>query len=75
VHEFEPTRDITAALSLLPAGTFTVDGARAARDAARIEAGSNLYVTKSVSLFGNFTGEFSKHGSSYTGNGGLRVAW
>jgi outer membrane autotransporter protein len=75
VHEFEPTRDITASLSLLPAGPFTVDGARAASNAARIEAGSNLYLTKLVSLFGNFTGEFSKPGSSYAGNGGVRVAW
>jgi uncharacterized protein with beta-barrel porin domain len=75
VHEFEPTRDVTASLTLLPVGTFTAEGARAASDAARIEAGSNLIVTKGVSWFGTFIGEFSNRGSSYSGNGGLRVTW
>jgi outer membrane autotransporter protein len=75
VHEFEPRRDVTAALTLLPVGGFTVDGPRAAGDSARIESGSNLYLTKAVSLFGNFIGEFSNRASSYSGNGGLRVIW
>jgi outer membrane autotransporter protein len=75
VHEFDPTRDITASLSLLPAGGFTVDGARAASNSARVEAGSNLYLSSMISLFGNFTGEFSHLGSSYAGNAGVRVAW
>ena len=75
VHEFEPTRDITASLSLLPAGGFTVDGARAASDSARVETGSNLYLSRMISLFGNFTGEFSNRGAIYAGNGGLRVNW
>jgi uncharacterized protein with beta-barrel porin domain len=75
VHEFEPTRDVTASLTLLPVGTFTAEGPRAASDAARIEAGSNLFVTKGVSWFGTFIGEFSNRGPSYSGNGGLRVTW
>jgi outer membrane autotransporter protein len=75
VHEFEPRRDIAATLSLLPVGAFTVEGPRAASDSARIEAGSNLYLTKAASLFGSFIGEFSNRGSSYSGNGGVRVTW
>ncbi len=75
VHEFMPDRNISAAMSLLPTGTFIVDGPRAASDAARIEAGGNLYVTKNVAFFGNFVGEYSNSTSSNAGNGGLRVTW
>jgi outer membrane autotransporter protein len=71
VHEFEPQRDITAALSLLPVGAFTVEGPRAASDSARLEAGSNLYLTRSAALFGSFIGEFSNRGSIYSGNGSM----
>jgi outer membrane autotransporter protein len=75
VHEFEPQRDIAAALTLLPVGAFTVEGPRAASDSARVEAGANLYLTKSAALFGSFIGEFSNRGSIYSGNGGVRVIW
>jgi hypothetical protein len=35
----------------------------------------NLYLSSMISPFGNFTGEFSHFGSSYAGNGGVRVSW
>jgi outer membrane autotransporter protein len=57
VHEFEPTRDITATFLTVANSTFTVDGPRAARDATRIDVGSNLAITRTVSLFGTFNGE------------------
>jgi outer membrane autotransporter protein len=75
VHEFEPTRDITATFLTLANSTFTVDGPRAARDAARIDVGSKLAITRNVSLFGTFIGEFSDRSQLYSGNGGLRVVW
>jgi uncharacterized protein with beta-barrel porin domain len=75
VHEFMPDRNVAAALGILPTGTFIVDGPRAAADAARIEAGGNLYVTRNVAFFGNFIGEYSGSTSSSAGNGGLRVTW
>jgi uncharacterized protein with beta-barrel porin domain len=75
VHEFMPDRTVAAAMSILPTGTFIVDGPRAARDAARIEAGSNFYVTRNVAFFANFIGEYSGHTSSNAGNGGIRVNW
>jgi uncharacterized protein with beta-barrel porin domain len=75
VHEFMPDRSVAAAIGVLPTGTFIVDGPRAASDAARIEAGSNLYVTTNVAFFGNFVGEYSSRGASSAGNGGLRVVW
>jgi uncharacterized protein with beta-barrel porin domain len=75
VHEFEPTRDITATFLTLANSTFTVDGPRAARDAARIDIGSKLAITRNVSLFGTFDGEFSDRSQLYSGNGGVRVVW
>jgi outer membrane autotransporter protein len=75
VHEFEPSRDITASFLTLANSTFTVDGPRAARDAARIDVGSKLAITRNVSLFGTFNGEFSDRSQLYSGNGGLRVVW
>jgi uncharacterized protein with beta-barrel porin domain len=75
VHEFMPDRTVSAAMSILPTGTFIVDGPRAARDAARIEAGSNFYVTRNVAFFANFVGEYSGQTSSNAGNGGIRVSW
>jgi outer membrane autotransporter protein len=75
VHEFEPTRDITATFLTVANSTFTVDGPRAARDAARIDVGSKLAITRTVSVFGTFNGEFSDRSQLYSGNGGLRVVW
>lgn len=75
VHEFEPTRDISATFISLPLATFTVDGPRAARDAARVESGGSLQVTQNAFLFGNFLGEFSKTSQMYSGMGGARFAW
>ena len=75
VHEFEPTRDITATFLTVTNSTFTVDGPRAAREAARIDIGSKLAITRTVSLFGTFDGEFSDRSQFYSGNGGLRVVW
>jgi outer membrane autotransporter protein len=75
VHEFMPDRSIAAAMGILPTGTFIVDGPRAASDAARIEAGSNLYLRRNIAFFANFTGEYSSQGISNAGSGGLRVSW
>jgi outer membrane autotransporter protein len=75
VHEFEPTRDITATFITLPLATFTVDGPRAASDAVRVDAGTKLAITTNASLFGSFLGEFSNISQMYAGKGGVRFAW
>jgi outer membrane autotransporter protein len=75
VHEFEPRRDVTAALLLFPGNAFTVDGASAASDAVRIEGGGDFRLTRTASLFGSFGGEFSDRTNSLAGTGGLRVVW
>lgn len=43
----------------LPGAGFTVDGPRAARDAARI-AGSKIAISRNTAVFASFDGEFSK---------------
>lgn len=75
VHEFSPSRGVTAALVSLPVAGFTVEGARAASDAGRVELGSRLVLNSWSELSARFTGEFSNVGQSYAGTGSLRISW
>jgi outer membrane autotransporter protein len=75
VHEFDPSRAISASFITLPGASFMVDGPRAARDAARIDAGSKLAISRSVSLFGSLDGELSARSQMYAGKGGVQVDW
>jgi len=75
VHEFMPTRNVSASFIALPGTLFTVDGPRAASDAARVEIGTKLAITRSVKAFASFDGEFSHRAQAYAGKGGLSVAW
>jgi autotransporter-associated beta strand protein len=75
VHEFNPNRAIDAAFLALPGAGLTVDGPRAARDAARIDAGAKLAFAPNAWLFASFDGEFSSRSQSYAGRGGLKIAW
>jgi outer membrane autotransporter protein len=75
VHEFEPTRDISASFITLPVTGFTVFGPSAARDAARIDLGSKLAVSRNTALFASFEGEFSDRSQMYAGKGGLKFVW
>jgi uncharacterized protein with beta-barrel porin domain len=75
VHEFEPSRDITATLSAVTVPAFTIEGARAASDAARVDLGSRLVLNRGWELSARVTSEFSRLGQSYAGMGALRVSW
>ncbi len=75
VHEFEPSRTITASLNALPLPAFTIAGASAASDAARLDLGSRLALNRWWELSGRVTGEFSKLGQSYSGMGSVRASW
>lgn len=74
-HEFNPDRSLDSFLTLSPAAKFTVEGAPAASDAARINTGVKLDMNETVALFGYFSGEFSDRTQGYAGNGGLKVSW
>ncbi|HEY6259545.1 MAG TPA: autotransporter domain-containing protein [Xanthobacteraceae bacterium] len=75
MHEFNPTRQVSAFISALPAATFTVDGARAASNSAKVDLGSRLAVSRNIVLTANFSSELSDRGHTYAGSGGLRVSW
>jgi len=58
----------------LPAA-FTVDGPRAASDAARIDAGARLAINPNAWVFASFDGEFSRRSQSYAGKAGAKMSW
>lgn len=72
-HEFSPWRQMTASLQALPGYGFTVYGARAASDLARVNLGANLELSQAVAIYGNFDGAFSDAGNFYAGQGGVRI--
>ena len=75
VHEFKPNREINPSFIALPGTLFTIDGARAARDAARVEVGSKLAINRYVKAFINYDSEYSQRSQSYAGKAGFSVSW
>jgi outer membrane autotransporter protein len=75
VHEFKPNREIDPSFIALPGTLFSIDGARAARDAARVEVGSKLAINRYVKAFINYEGEYSSRSQSYAGKAGFSVSW
>ena len=75
VHDFATQRNLTNGLISLPGSTFLVQGARAARDAAQVKLGAEAAISRNMSLFANFDGEFSGAETVYGGKGGLRISW
>ena len=75
VHEFLTDRSVAAGFKVLPGTSFTVDGARAASDAARIDMGLRYMLGNQISLFANGNVELSGRGQSLAGTLGLRFVW
>jgi subtilase-type serine protease len=75
VHEFLPDRGVTAGFTVLPGSIFSVDGARAASNAARFDLGVKYAVGSQTSLFANGNVELSDRGQSLAGTVGLRIVW
>jgi subtilase-type serine protease len=73
-HEFSTTRSLSNALTALPS-SFTVYGAPAASDAARLTAGAQVALNANVSIYATLDGEFAGSGSGYSANGGIRINW
>ena len=64
VHEFEPTRAVTASFIAVPGASFTVDGARRGERRLRVSLGSKLSMSASAAaLFVSLDGEFSGRGT------------
>ena len=75
MHEFNTDRAVTAGFAVLPGTSFTVDGARAASDAARFDIGLKYDVASQTSLFVNGAAELSNRGQSIGGTAGLRIVF
>jgi uncharacterized protein with beta-barrel porin domain len=75
VHEFLPNRNVTAGFTILPGASFTVDGAKAAYNAARIDMGVKYAVGEQTFLFANGGAELSDRGQTIGGTVGLRFVW
>ncbi len=75
MHEFDAYRQVTASFIAAPGFDFTVSGALAARNSARVNAGFKLDVTRNFGLFANFIGDFSGKGEALAGTGGVKISW
>jgi hypothetical protein len=74
-HELDPARPITASFISAPGFSFTVNGAAAISDMARINAGVKLQLANNVEAFGVFQGDLAPSGRNLTGSGGIRIGW
>jgi outer membrane autotransporter protein len=75
-HEYvNPDRTVTASFAAAPGSSFTVDGAKPARDAARVGAGVAAAVTADASLYLRYEGDLSGSGTTHAVTGGLRLTW
>ena len=75
VHEYNPDRSVFSFLTLSPAASQFTDGAPAATDVARVNAGLKLEFNRNVAVFAYFDGDFSGHSQSYAGSGGVKISW
>lgn len=75
VHEFLTSRSVTAGFNVLPGTSFTVDGAQAASNAARVDLGAKYAVGSQTYLFANGSAELSYRGQAIAGTVGLRFTW
>jgi uncharacterized protein with beta-barrel porin domain len=75
VHEFMPDRRIDAAFITLPDAAFTVAGARAARDSAKINAGARWYLNPQAYMFALADTELSGRTASYSSTAGFKSSW
>jgi outer membrane autotransporter protein len=75
MHDFDPDRAINVAFQALPLTLFTVNGAKAPRDAALTSAVAEVKLRNGVTLAAKLDGEFAAHSSTYAGTGTVRYAW
>jgi outer membrane autotransporter protein len=75
VHEFKPDTRVSAAFVSIPGASFTVAGASAARDAAKIDTGVRIPISASAAFLVTANGEFGDGSRTYAGTGTLSVTW
>ena len=76
LYDFAATsRQITPSFEVAPFAPFLINGAAAARNSARLDAGMKLAMSPRAEIFADFTSDFSTAGRSYSGTGGVRLSW
>jgi outer membrane autotransporter protein len=75
VHDFFPNRQITASFNAAPGFLFNTIGTPASADSVQMVVGSELALSKRVTLFDSFSAQVSSQSQAYAGTGGIRVAW
>ncbi|WP_206527418.1 autotransporter outer membrane beta-barrel domain-containing protein [Methylocystis sp. MJC1] len=75
VHEFSPRRQLTNTLMSLPDQGFAVAGPRSTYNLVQTKIGAELSLSRQLSVFADFQGEFSSASQSYGGKGGVRYVW
>lgn len=75
VHEFFPDRQVDASFIMLPDAAFTVQGARAARDAAKLTAEARWFFNPAAFMFASADSEMSNSTTRYSLNAGFKSNW
>ena len=75
VHEFLPDRGVTAGFTVLPGSTFSVDGARAASNAARLDLGVKYAVGARPRCSPTAMSNCPTAGRVVGATVGLRIVW
>lgn len=74
IHEFNTTREVNAALQLLPDQAFTVYGASVPADVAKVTLGLSATNRTGVTGFFGVSGAFSGQGNAFSARAGLSIA-
>lgn len=75
VHEFQPERGLRASFVSLPGASFTASGVAASEDLARISSTVTLSKASGISLFAKIGADLAANQRSYSGQGGIKLAW
>src|SRR5262249_3989218 len=70
----DPTANVAFQL-LGPGSGFIGNGAAPVKDSALLSAGSELHVTRSITLGAKFESQLAAHSQTYAGTGTVKVAW
>lgn len=74
-HDFTPSRDFSAALTILPGARFIAGGASPDANAVQTRLAMEVRLTRSLAIFASLEGDLSAHYRNITGRGGAAMTW
>jgi outer membrane autotransporter protein len=75
LHEFDPTRGVAPAFVDFPGSPFLIQGAAAATDRARVDAGVDWNISPRVDVYLSYTGEYGGPAYASAAMAGIRFGW